>query len=142
MQGESFEYILKNKGKEPKDWKQATYYRYWMHMAHKHANPAHFGIRTKTHKLIFFYGVDYKNRVKKIDPHNPKGQSGLKTPAGWELYDLVNDPFEMNNVYGKPEYREITKTLKKQLLAQRKQLNEGDEKYPHIQKIIDANWNN
>jgi len=46
MQGNSFLEILQS-GNEPDNWKDATYYRYWMHMAHAHANPAHFGILTK-----------------------------------------------------------------------------------------------
>ena len=40
----------------PADWRTATYYRYWMHMTH-HDNPAHYGVRTKDFKLIFFYGL-------------------------------------------------------------------------------------
>jgi hypothetical protein len=63
MQGESFVDALKSK-KEPKHWRKATYYRYCMHMAHTHNNPAHLGIRTKKHNLIFYYGVDY------TDTHN------------------------------------------------------------------------
>ncbi len=52
MQGRSFKSICET-GKEPSDWKKATYYRYWMHLAH-HFNPAHIGIRTKTHKLVYY----------------------------------------------------------------------------------------
>ena len=55
MQGLSFKSICET-GREPKDWKKAAYYRYWMHMAH-HDNPAHIAIRTKRYKLIFFYGI-------------------------------------------------------------------------------------
>jgi len=49
VQGRSFKTTLET-GKEPSDWKQEAYYRYWMHMAH-HDNPGHMGIRTKTHTL-------------------------------------------------------------------------------------------
>ncbi len=38
VQGRSFKSLLET-GQEPGDWKQAAYYRYWMHMAH-HDNPA------------------------------------------------------------------------------------------------------
>ena len=55
MPGRSIRGMLQGKG-EPSDWPTATYYRYWMHMAH-HDNPAHFGIRTKRFKLIYFYGM-------------------------------------------------------------------------------------
>ena len=43
----------------PDAWRTSTYYRYWMHMAHGHNNPAHFGLRTDRYKLIFFYGCDF-----------------------------------------------------------------------------------
>lgn len=32
-----------------------------------------------------------------------------------ELYDLLNDPNEVNNLYGNPEYNEVTTRLQKQL---------------------------
>ncbi len=44
MQGRSFASVLE--GVIPPDWRQATYYRFWMHRAY-HDVPAHFGIRTK-----------------------------------------------------------------------------------------------
>nr|WP_157208989.1 sulfatase [Mariniflexile maritimum] len=144
MQGHSFEKILKT-GKEPKGWQQSTYYRYWMHMAHAHANPAHFGIRTKQYKLIFFYGKYW------VDTDNPKAEWNkdswgnrftMHTPAAWEFYDLTKDPQEMNNAYKDPAYQDVIANLKEQLKAKRKALNEEDgDKYPHIQKVIDAHWN-
>ena len=75
VQGRSFRTICES-GTEPEGWKQAAYYRYWMHMAH-HDNPGEMAIRTKTHKLIYFYGCDYEGRSQ--------------TPPAWELYDLVKD---------------------------------------------------
>ncbi|MFR9671163.1 MAG: sulfatase [Rikenellaceae bacterium] len=134
MQGDSFKEILYT-GKEPEGWKSSTYYRYWMHMAHRHNNPAHFGVRTKDYKLIFFYGVNYDDIIP------PRSLSKFQTPPGWELYDLKKDPREMNNVYGQAEYAQITGELKAELKRLREEYNEGDEKYPHIQKIIDLNWN-
>ena len=65
MQGRSFLPMLE--GKRRADWPTATYYRYWMHMAH-HANPAHYGIRTKDHKLIFFYGLPLDARGARPTP--------------------------------------------------------------------------
>ena len=153
MQGDSFKEILYNQGREPKDWKQATYYRYWMHMAHMHNNPGHFGIRTKDYKLIFFYGLDYKLRTKAADNSAPKKKDttdttlweesnypAMQTPASWELYDLRKDPKEMNNVYDDPKYAEVVKDLKNQLKTERQRLNETDVNYPHIQKVIEENW--
>ena len=42
--------------------------------------------------------------------------AGAKRPE-FELYDLVNDPAEMNNLAGKPETREIESALKNKLKA-------------------------
>jgi N-acetylglucosamine-6-sulfatase len=136
MQGKSFKRTLL--GAKQETWRDATYYRYWMHMAHKLGNPAHFGIRTRQCKLIFFYGVDYE------DPPRTDywgSQADIVTPAGWELYDLQADPHEMKNLYGRPEYSETVKALKAKLKALRQELNETDAKYPHIQKIIEDHWN-
>lgn len=144
MQGHSFKTILE-KGEEPTNWQQSTYYRYWMHMAHAHANPAHFGIRTKQYKLIFFYGkywVDTKDPKATWNKESWGNRFDLDTPAAWEFYDLGKDPQEMNNAYKNPAYKEVIADLKKQLAAKRKELNEEDkEKFPHIQKVIDAHWN-
>ncbi len=136
MQGRSFKSIVET-GIEPDDWRKATYYRYWMHMAHAHANPAHFAIRTDRYKLIFFYGRD-------VFPNGREDwgtRSEWATPAGWELYDLKNDPHEMNNVYNNPEYKEIVKKLKGEMLELREELDETDKNFPHIQKVIDEHWN-
>ncbi|ADY28279.1 sulfatase [Cellulophaga lytica] len=144
MQGHSFKSILET-GKEPKGWQQSTYYRYWMHMAHAHANPAHFGIRTKQYKLIFFYGkywVDTKDPNATWNKKSWGNKFEMDTPAAWEFYDLTKDPKEMNNAYNDPAYKDIIKELKKQLKAKRKSLNEEDgSKFPHIQKVIDEHWN-
>jgi uncharacterized sulfatase len=139
MQGKSFKSILET-GIEPKKWRKAPYYRYWMHMAHRHANPAHFGIRTKEYKLIFFYGRYYKEPGAVDNIEGTGNRFGFKTPVAWEFYDLTNDPFEMNNLYGVPRYSEIIKDLKAQLSQLRKELHETDENYPQLQKIIQDNW--
>jgi len=54
---------------------------------------------------------------------------------------MKNDPHEMNNVYGKPQYAGVVRELKSELLRLRAKYNETDEKYPHIQKVIDEYWN-
>ncbi|MGJ8738394.1 sulfatase family protein [Zobellia laminariae] len=143
MQGKSFKTILET-GEEPADWQKSTYYRYWMHMAHRHQNPAHFGVRTKDHKLIFFYGkyyVDTSDPNAEWDKENWGNDFDQDTPAAWEFYDLKKDPKEMNNAYADPAYAETIADLKKELLRLRENLNETDKKYPHIQKVIDAHWN-
>lgn len=144
MQGHSFKHILET-GEEPEGWQQSTYYRYWMHMAHKHANPAHFGIRTKEYKLIFFYGkywVDTKDPNATWNKKSWGNKFEMDTPIAWEFYDLTKDPKEMNNAYSDPQYKDIITNLKEQLTAKRKELNEEDgDKFPHIQKVIDEHWN-
>ncbi|WP_405398800.1 sulfatase [Maribacter sp. Asnod2-G09] len=144
MQGNSFKTILET-GKEPEGWQQSTYYRYWMHMAHAHANPAHFGIRTKQYKLIFFYGKYWVNTKGPKATWNKKSWGNrfeMDTPVAWEFYDLGKDPEEMNNAYDNPVYKDVIADLKNQLLQKRKSLNEEDgDKYPHIQKVIDEHWN-
>jgi len=120
MQGRSFLPILQGKP-APDDWPTSTYYRYWMHMAH-HDNPAHYGIRTHEHKLIFFYGL----------PLDARGAVKEPTPPHWELYDLRQDPHEMNNVYGDPTYTEIVKRLKIQLLELKQRVGDPDDQYPEL----------
>ena len=104
MQGRSFRTLLEGQT-APSDWPQATYYRYWMHMAH-HDNPAHLGIRTADHKLIYFYGL----------PLDAPGAVKKPTEPYWELYDLKADPKEMHNVVDDPRYASTLNALKKQLL--------------------------
>ncbi|MFY0625817.1 MAG: sulfatase [Reichenbachiella sp.] len=142
MQGSSFETILKT-GEEPEDWQKSSYYRYWMHLAHRHQNPAHFGLRSKDYKLIFFYG---KYWVDTDDPNADWNKDSWgndftnHTPVAWEFYDLKKDPDEMNNAYSDPEYQDIIRELKKQLQEKREELNETDKNFPHIQKVIDEYW--
>ena len=127
FQGRSF--VDNLQGTTPDDWRQASYYRYWMHMAH-HDNPAHYGIRTKDYKLIFFYGL----------PLDAPGAQKRPTPAHWELYDLKKDPHEMANVYGVPAYAETVKTLKTQLLKTKRDVGDTDEKYPALMDVREGAW--
>ena len=143
MQGKSFKNILET-GVESADWPKATYYRYWMHLAHRHQNPAHFGIRTKDYKLIFYYGKYWINTDDPDADWNKESWGNdfkNHTPPAWEFYDLKADPKEMNNAYLNPEYKETIADLKKQLVQLREELNETDANYPHIQKVIDRHWN-
>ncbi len=124
MQGRSFKSICES-GEEPKDWPQEAYYRYWMHMAH-HDNPGHVGIRTKQHKLIFYYGCDYKG--------------GQRTPPGWELYDLTKDPSEVVNQYDHPDYANIAAELKLRLADLRKRIGDHGEDFPEVEKVLREFW--
>jgi hypothetical protein len=124
MQGRSFREICET-GQEPDGWKQAAYYRYWMHLAH-HWNPSHFGIRTKQYKLIFYYGCDMAG--------------GNRTPPAWELYDLAKDPHELRNVYGDPAYADVVQDLKGRLRDLRRQVGDTDEEFPEIRRIVEEFW--
>ena len=140
MQGYSLKSLLLD-GKTPENWRKETYYRYWMHMMH-HDNPAHFGIRTKDYKLIFYYGLPYNQEVLGT-PSMPWKENSFtiaQTPAAWEFYDLRKDPKEVNNVYNDPEYAEIISDLKNRLKQNREALDETDKNFPHIQQVIDEFW--
>ncbi|MDW7690933.1 sulfatase [Flammeovirgaceae bacterium SG7u.111] len=139
MQGKSFVKTLE--GGDEKGWREATYYRYWMHIIH-HYVPAHFGVRTKDYKLIFYYGKHYlpEEEFSKFYWGKQYAGVGKETPHTWEFYDLKNDPEEVHNRYNDPRYKEIIAELKKELKAQRKELDETDANYPEIQKIVEAHW--
>ena len=124
MQGRSFRQICES-GDEPADWKKATYYRYWMHMAH-HDNPGEMAIRTKTHKLIYFYGCNYDGK--------------LLTPPAWELYDLTEDPQELNNVYDHADYAVVRDHLKSQLASLRLKIGDDGSHYPECEKVVQEFW--
>lgn len=124
MQGRSFKSICET-GIEPEDWKKAAYYRYWMHMAH-HDNPGEMAIRTKSHKLIYFYGCDY--------------EGSNQTPPAWELYDLTKDPAELNNLYDDPDYLNVRESLKLQLSKLRHQIGDDGSHYPKCEKIVQQFW--
>ena len=127
MQGRSLMPILR--GEQPDDWRQSTYYRYWMNYAH-HDVPAHYGVRTKQYKLIFFYGL----------PLDAPGARTADTQPGWELYDLRKDPRELQNVYRDAAYAEIAEELKAELLRLKSELGDTDEKYPALMAIREQYW--
>lgn len=107
MQGESLLPLLKG---EKGNWtRDAVYYHYYEYPS-IHMVKRHYGIVTKEYKLAhFYYDVDE-----------------------WELYDRVNDPNEMNNVYNDPNYQEIVSSLTEKLLKLRKQYKDSpelDQKY-------------
>jgi len=115
VQGRSFSPNLD--GHTPSDWPSSMYYRYWMHNDGAHLCPAHYGVRTETHKLICYY-------------NDPLDQPGANPPASsveWELFHLEADPFEVRNVYDDPEYLETRLELKAELA--RVQSAVGDEPF-------------
>jgi arylsulfatase A-like enzyme len=121
MQGRSF--LANLYGDTPDDWRQSMYYRYWLHTE---GRPAHYGVRTQNHKLIFFYGL----------PLGKTGTYSVPTTPGWELYDLKNDPYELQNVYQDPRYRNVVTTLKNELLRLKKELGDEDSRYPEMVRML------
>jgi arylsulfatase A-like enzyme len=100
MQGRSLLPVLR--GRTPADWRTSMYYRYY-HDPGDHNTRAHYGVRTRTHKLIYFWKKDQ-----------------------WELFDLVNDPSEMNNIYGQPGHEQLTATLKSELARLKASVQDDD----------------
>ena len=72
MQGRSLVPLLH--GEAPADWRSSVYYRYYHDPGH-HNTAAHLGVRTATHKLIYYWK---KN--------------------AYELFDLTQDPTEQHNL--------------------------------------------
>lgn len=140
MQGRSF--IRTLQGKQETDWREATYYRYWMHIIH-HYVPAHFGLRTKDYKLIFYYGKHYLPQERFKEHYWEKTYVGVgkETPHTWEFYDLKNDPHELHNRYHDDRYKDIIDQMKQELKRQREKYNETDEDFPAIQNIVNQYWN-
>ena len=116
VQGRSFGEVLR--GESPDDWPTSMYYRYWMHRDGAHLCPAHYGVRTRTHKLICYYN----------DPLGQLGANGPVDPLEWELFDLVNDPMEVSNVIDDPAYAEVRDELRTELARLQAEL--GDAPYP------------
>lgn len=114
-QGRSFRALLR--GEEVTDWPDAVYYRYWEHEDPVHHAPAHYGIRTRTHKLIRYYGAGL----------DVPGASDRTSEPEWELYDLLADPAEVRNVAADPAYAQIRAELETKLAEY--QRHYGDEPY-------------
>ena len=102
MQGESLIPLLKG---DPEKWnRDAVYYHYYeypsVHMAKRH-----YGIVNKEFKLVrFYYDVDE-----------------------WELYDRLKDPYEMNNVYDDPGYKQVVEKLTEELKEIRIKYKDSEE---------------
>ena len=102
MQGESL--IPLFKGNSEKWNRNAVYYHYYEYPS-VHMVKRHYGIVNKEFKLVrFYYDVDE-----------------------WELYDRLNDPYEMNNVYDDPRYSEVVNKLKKELKELRIKYKDSEE---------------
>jgi arylsulfatase A-like enzyme len=101
MQGRSLVPILR--GRPASGWRSSMYYRYY-HDPGDHNTRAHYGVRTRTHKLIHYWKKDQ-----------------------WELFDLVRDPQELHNLYGQPGHAGVTATLKDELARLKRALRDDDQ---------------
>ncbi|WP_426514269.1 sulfatase family protein [Dactylosporangium sp. McL0621] len=116
MQGRSFWPDLLGAPAPPPS--SGMYYRYWEHDDVFHKAPAHYGYRTATHKLIYFYN----------DGLGLPGTGAFTYPPEWELYDLAADPSETNNVYHDPAYRAVRAELTAAMWREQARL--GDAPHP------------
>lgn len=108
MQGKSLLPLFKKKN----SWKRnQLYYHYYENG--EHSVSPHFGVKTKRYKLIRFY----------------------KRVESWELFDLQKDTAEMNNLYGKKGYEEITRKLKEELLEQIRYYEDHDAERIFFQPV-------
>lgn len=101
MQGRSLALFFR--GGTPSEWRQAFYYRYY-HDPGDHDTRAHYGVRTKTRKLIHFWTKDQ-----------------------WELYDLERDPHELANRAGDPARADELEALKRELFRLKAELGDVDQ---------------
>ncbi|MHC4131209.1 MAG: sulfatase/phosphatase domain-containing protein [Planctomycetota bacterium] len=127
MDGNSLKRLLG--GKTPRNWRTDMYYRYWMHRGNFNIS-AHYGIRSKRFKLIFYYGLPLEARGALDEPTLPE----------WELYDLEKDPYEMNNVYDDSAYAGVVKELKQRLLKLKEDCGDTDERYPELMEVRKKYW--
>ena len=83
--------------------RDAIYHRYYDNLRGWHSDPSHYGVRTDCYKLIHFEGDIYH----------------------WELYDLEENPAELENLYGVEGYSAVREHLHERLAELRREL-EGE----------------
>ncbi len=105
MQGRSM--LPLAEGKKNVAWRKDWLYEYYEYPGFENVRPCR-GVRTDRYKLVHFF----------IEPQE------------FELYDLHNDPDEMNNLYGKAGYEELTAHLKERLAALRAETHDTFEYKP------------
>ncbi len=99
FQGESLRSVME--GNTPNNWRKAMYYHYYEYPHGWHKIKQHYGVRTDRFKLIHFYND--------IDT--------------WELYDLQEDPTEMNNLINSSDHQDLIEELKLEIQNLRKSLD-------------------
>lgn len=94
MQGRSMRPLME--GRPAPDWRRSVYYHYYEYPGPHRVRP-HYGVRGERFKLIHYYTV-----------------------GEWELFDLEQDPHELNSVYEAPRYAEVVLEMKEELKRLRK----------------------
>ena len=112
MQGKSIRPLLL--GQDQEKWSNLAYHRYWMHKDADHNAYAHYGIRDRDYKLIYWYNEGFD-----LPGANEGGEE-----KEWELFDCTEDPLELFNVAKDSKYSEVFKKMKQ--LLEEKMLEIGD----------------
>lgn len=99
VQGRSLRPLLEQQANP--DWDEPLYYHYYEYPGPHKARP-HYGVRTDRYKLIYYYTVDK-----------------------WELFDLQQDPHELQNVVDAPKYSATVQRLKEQLRGLRRRYDDA-----------------
>jgi arylsulfatase A-like enzyme len=107
MQGRSLVSLLK--GENPGDWRKTFYYQYYEGPPAEHSVAEHYGVTDGRYKLIHYHKLDQ-----------------------WELFDLVNDPDEMQSVYGQPDYAVHRQRLTDELKRLRSELEVTADAPPEL----------
>ncbi len=100
MDGKNMKSLLEGKGVL---WRKDFLYEYYeypaVHMVRKNR-----GIRTQRWKFIHYF----------------------EEPEEFELYDIQNDPYEVNNLYTNPAYMDVVAQLKARMIELRRELKDPD----------------
>ena len=97
-------------GQETDDWRKDLLYEYYWEFNYP-MTPTTFALRTENYKLIQYHGI-------------------------WdieELYDIQNDPGEMQNLIDDPDFLEVRVRLRKEL-HRRLANNKGEHVIPYTEK--------
>ncbi len=97
MQGRSFVPLLR--GEPPADWRTSFYYHYYEGPPAEHTVAEHYGVTDGRYKLIHYYKLNQ-----------------------WELFDLVDDPDELQSIYGHPNYASVRTRMEAELARLRREL--------------------
>lgn len=88
MRGRSLRPIFR--GQIPGDWRTSMYYRFY---EEAYGVGSHEGVRTERYKLIYYHYGKLR----------------------WELFDLRQDPNELNNIYDDPQNAQLVADLKSEM---------------------------